>query len=56
MHAVIWSGALNAADLLFLIAAIVAALAAVIDVARHAPESALVPAAIALASLGLLAL
>lgn len=54
MNAVIWSGATNASDIFLLIAAIVAGLAAVIA-GLKVPESALVPAAIALIALGLLA-
>lgn len=56
MNAVIWSGAQTASDIFFLIAAIVAGLATVIAAMRATPESALIPAAIALVSLGLLAL
>lgn len=56
MNATIWSGATNAADIFFLIAAIVAGLAAVLAVVRQVPDSALVPAAVALVALGLLAI
>ena len=56
MNAVIWSGATNAADLFFLIAAILAGIAAIMDLAKQVPEAAAYPAAICLVALGLLAL
>ena len=55
MNAVIWSGASNASDVLLLIAAVVAAVSAVLLVVRGAAESALLPIAVALIALGLLA-
>ena len=55
MNAVIWSGASTASDIFFLIAAIVAGLNAVWNVARRAPEGALLPTAVCLVALGLLA-
>ena len=56
MNSVIWTGAQTASDIFLLIAAIVAGLAAIIAAVRAAPESALIPAALALVALGLLAL
>ena len=67
MNAVIWSGATNASDIFFLIAAIVAGLAALMALLVHGtvaePDgrrvipwpTALIPAAICLVALGLLA-
>lgn len=56
MLAVIWSGAGNASDVLMLVAAVLAALDAVLIALKGAPEAALLPAAVALIALGLLAL
>jgi len=56
MNAVIWSGANTASDIFLLIAAIVAGIEAVWLVMRETPEAALLPAALALVALGLLAL
>lgn len=56
MLSAIWTGALTASDIFLLCAAIVAGLAAALDVAGEAPQSALIPAAVALLALGLLAL
>lgn len=57
MNAVIWSGATTASDLFLLIAAILAGLAALIVLLREprAGETALLPAAVCLIALGLLA-
>ena len=55
MLAVIWSGASNASDVFLLVAAIVAAVDAVLVALKGAPEAALLPAAVALIALGLLA-
>ena len=52
---VIWQGATNASDILLLVAAIVAVVEVVILVAKGAGEAALLPAAVALVALGLLA-
>jgi hypothetical protein len=56
MLSVIWSGATNASDVLLLIAAVVAAIDAVAMVVRGAPEAALLPVAVALVAVGLLAI
>lgn len=56
MQAVIWSGGATASDIFLLIAAIIAALAAVVALAQQAWVTALLPAAVALIALGLLAL
>ena len=55
MNAVIWSGASTASDIFFLVAAIVAGLNAIWLLAKQAPEAALLPAAVCLVALGLLA-
>jgi hypothetical protein len=55
MLAVIWSGATNASDVFLLIAAIVATIDVVLVALKGAPEAALLPAAVALVALGLLA-
>ena len=55
MFATIWSGAGNASDVFLLIAAVVAAIDAVVMVARGVPEAALLPVAVALVAVGLLA-
>ena len=55
MNAVIWQGATNASDIFLLVAAIVAGLNAVWLLVKQAPEAALLPAAVALVALGLLA-
>jgi hypothetical protein len=56
MLAAVWTGATNASDIFLLIAAIVAGLATIIIALRPGPEAALVPAAICLIALGLLAI
>lgn len=56
MTGLIWSRAGNASDVFLLVAAIVAWLDALMVALRGAPEAALVPAAVALIALGLLAL
>jgi hypothetical protein len=55
MIATIWSGAGNASDVFLLIAAVVAVIDAVVIALRGAPEAALLPVAVALVALGLLA-
>lgn len=55
MIGVIWSGAGNATDIFLLIGAVLAALDAVLVALKGAPEAALLPAAVALVALGLLA-
>jgi hypothetical protein len=55
MFGVIWSGASNASDVLLLVAAIVAAVDALLVALKGAPEAALLPVAVALLALGLLA-
>ena len=54
--ATIWAGATNASDVLLLIAAVIAAVDAVVLAIRGAPEAALLPVAVGLVALGLLAL
>lgn len=56
MIGAIWTGAATASDILFLVAAILAAVDALVVALKGAPESALFPAAVALIALGLLAL
>lgn len=56
MFAAIASGHADAADLLFLVAAIVFGLAAVLNVVRGAAESALVPAGLCLVAVAWLVL
>lgn len=58
MNAVIWSGANSAADIFFLVAAILAGIAAVLHLTGSTVERSdvLVPAALCLTALGLLAL
>lgn len=56
MLGVIWSGAGNGSDVLLLAAAIVAGIDAIWLIVRAVPESALLPAAVALVALGLLAI
>jgi hypothetical protein len=55
MLALIWSGAGNASDVLLLVAAIVAGLEAIIHLTGPTPTLALLPAAVALIAVGLLA-
>ena len=55
MLAVIWSGATTASDVFLLVAAIVAGIDAVIQLAGDVPALALLPAAVCLIALGLLA-
>jgi hypothetical protein len=58
MNAVIWSGATNAADIFFLVAAILAGLGAILHLSQTTVERSdvLLPAAVCFAALGLLAL
>ena len=56
MITTIWSGATNASDTLLLIAAIVAAVDAVLLILKGAAETALLPVAVGLVALGLLAI
>ena len=56
MTSAIWTGANAASDILLLVAAIVAGIEAVWLVMRETPEAALLPAALALVAIGLLAL
>ena len=56
MNAVIWSGAGNASDVCLLIAVVVAAIDAILYVVRGVPETALLPVAVGLVALGLLAI
>jgi hypothetical protein len=56
MNAAIWTGALTASDIFLLIAAVLAAVDGLVLAVKGAPESSLLPAAVALIALGLLAL
>jgi hypothetical protein len=58
MNAVIWSGATNAADIFFLVATLLAGLAAVLHLSETTVERSgvLLPAAVCFLALGLLAL
>jgi len=56
MTSTIWQGAGNASDVFLLVAAIVAAVDAVLVALKRAPEAALLPVAVALIALGLLAI
>jgi hypothetical protein len=56
MITTIWAGATNASDVFLLIAAVVAAVDATLMVVRGSAEVALLPVAVALIALGLLAL
>ncbi len=56
MNATIWAGATNASDVFLLVAAIVAVIDAVLILLKGAPEAALLPVAVALVALGLLAI
>ena len=56
MTAVIWSGAQTASDVFLLAAAICAGLLAVLELVARDPVDALLPVAICLTALGLLAL
>lgn len=56
MFGTIWAGAGNASDVLLLIAAVVAVVDAVMLAAKGAPEAALLPVAVALFALGMMAL
>ena len=57
MLSVIWSGAADASDVFYLVAAILAGIATILPLIRHSDaEATLFPAAICFIALGLLAL
>jgi hypothetical protein len=56
MTAAIWVGAGTASDVLFLVAAVIAMIDVTWMLTKAAPEAALLPAAVVLIALGLLAL
>jgi hypothetical protein len=56
MLGIVWSGAGNASDVLLLVAAIVAGLDAILRIAGREPTLALLPAAVCLLALGMMAL